>query len=821
MMTKLSKVHIHSFKSLHDRCITLTGRDLILGNSGTGKSAVIQAIAFAHHGFDPLHIIGRRAIADTLAHYGSDGELAVELEFDDGFSFTRAIRRKATGGATESIKIAGRDTRNVDAAATILAKIGSSLAPYSLAEFLSQSGEQQLRHVLEFLSGHNFTEDPRALVARGALAIKSGREDVPEINALRTLIEHDGSSAWLADFDAVLDMVSRHANAIICVQDSMRDLEDLAKEARAEQRSSTGAIQALTGQKESLLASVSGGRATLEQHRSELNGRKQQLHDELARRKTLRDGLAATRHRIDDIDTDILSLDLRQPARNATEIQQDLDAARQSLEAAIIAGQETRALIDGDLHAANSHLATALQEQDRQNSIVVSLTKELAASPHVCCDEPKINMTIAQLIAGLDGLDNTRLESTKRLDDVEVAKKLLVAECHQAHNEHVIAHDSAVAHQRELDAALAGACPHCGQAISPESPLITKLRADIATATSQTEAADRRLGALAPKLLFARNQINDERDYMDGIDERIAELTDSLAVVKRLDLIAQLASSKELCRASGEAAARCRAQLDSLQAGHASALLPVHDLTSKISSLTDEIAHARQCEANLARADQLARDRDAMRASLGSIEQLPDDQPIHAELATVRQNSSQVNDALRLFDEAAGIDKQVASAQTKLRGAELKLSVIDTVKESLRSLRRTILEQQVQQLEEAVTPIYSAVFPGWHACFSVPDGARPSLYLGVSNGTDSKHCAGLSTGELLAFLAGLQWRFARESPWRLLCLEQVTDHLESRRAIELLDIVSGHLGAETQIIATGHRHAITELPTGWNCMELS
>jgi predicted ATP-dependent endonuclease of OLD family len=76
----IKSVHIKNFRSIYDQRFDLKDLSIFIGNNGTGKTSILEAI---HYALSPYFISGK--IQHTDFYNGSDEPIVIELEFTEPF----------------------------------------------------------------------------------------------------------------------------------------------------------------------------------------------------------------------------------------------------------------------------------------------------------------------------------------------------------------------------------------------------------------------------------------------------------------------------------------------------------------------------------------------------------------------------------------------------------------------------------------------------------------------------------------------------------------------------------------------------------------
>ncbi len=119
--------------------------NLLVGPNRTGKTAHAQAIQFAVSGATDLG-----ATLEATQQLGGPGGCCVEVELDDGFSWSRLIRREPRAGAlSATVQIRGQEGLPVkDANSAILEHVGDFAPMLDIGAFLTLSADKRRDFVL-------------------------------------------------------------------------------------------------------------------------------------------------------------------------------------------------------------------------------------------------------------------------------------------------------------------------------------------------------------------------------------------------------------------------------------------------------------------------------------------------------------------------------------------------------------------------------------------------------------------------------------------------------------------------------------------------
>lgn len=161
----VEEIQLEGFKN-QTTTTGLAKLNLIVGDNGSGKSAIPLALMFAATGATPD---GRKI--DTVYEYADTDGCAVGLKLSDGFGFTRkVIANHRDAKLSQIIDITGRrDALSVSAAeAAIEAKLGCLPSMWNASEFLGLSPKAKRNELLRMFAGTStdLPVDPEAVMAR-------------------------------------------------------------------------------------------------------------------------------------------------------------------------------------------------------------------------------------------------------------------------------------------------------------------------------------------------------------------------------------------------------------------------------------------------------------------------------------------------------------------------------------------------------------------------------------------------------------------------------------------------------------------------------
>jgi len=141
----LSKIHLRNVKGITGS-FDLFPNTLIVGASGTGKSAILAGVKIALTGYTEL---GKKAGA-TMA-LASDSEMEVSVESETGDIISRLFIMKPDGNVTQTIKINGTIVKAADVASKIPQSLALPVESIHTHEFTSLSDDKQAEFIFKAL----------------------------------------------------------------------------------------------------------------------------------------------------------------------------------------------------------------------------------------------------------------------------------------------------------------------------------------------------------------------------------------------------------------------------------------------------------------------------------------------------------------------------------------------------------------------------------------------------------------------------------------------------------------------------------------------
>ncbi len=179
-MLRIKKLELGKFKGTSStdslgRCTLLTGPN------GSGKTARLAAIQF---GVEGKTAIGARP--EDSALLGQNGQCGITIELEDGFKWSRRIRRMKATTKTE-LDVAGQASKSIrDLSPIVAAKCGTFAPQFSIDAFTGLSPDKQRDFVLDLCARAQGGEvDVDALMERIRFAVL---REHPEIGATAVAI---------------------------------------------------------------------------------------------------------------------------------------------------------------------------------------------------------------------------------------------------------------------------------------------------------------------------------------------------------------------------------------------------------------------------------------------------------------------------------------------------------------------------------------------------------------------------------------------------------------------------------------------------------
>lgn len=153
----LSKIHLRNVKGITGS-FDLAPNTLIVGPSGTGKSAILTGVKIALTGYTEL---GKKAGATMALASGAEMEVSVESETGDIIS--RLFVAKADGTVTQTIKINGLVVKATDVATKMPKSLMLPIESIHTHEFTGLSDDKQAEFVFKSLGAELNQVGPEAL----------------------------------------------------------------------------------------------------------------------------------------------------------------------------------------------------------------------------------------------------------------------------------------------------------------------------------------------------------------------------------------------------------------------------------------------------------------------------------------------------------------------------------------------------------------------------------------------------------------------------------------------------------------------------------
>lgn len=163
----LSKIHLRNVKGITGS-FDLFPNTLIVGPSGTGKTAILAGVKIALTGYTEL---GKKAGATMALASGTEMEVSVESETGDILS--RLFVAKSDGTVTQTIKINGLVVKAADVASKMPKSLMLPVESIHTHEFTSLSDDKQAEFVFKALGTELNQIGPEALTNKFAFFKKT------------------------------------------------------------------------------------------------------------------------------------------------------------------------------------------------------------------------------------------------------------------------------------------------------------------------------------------------------------------------------------------------------------------------------------------------------------------------------------------------------------------------------------------------------------------------------------------------------------------------------------------------------------------------
>lgn len=176
----IQNIIIRNFKGISGK-FSLTQRVNLLGENGTGKSTILQAIEIGLTGFSSK--LGKK-VAAILA-YASDKVMEISVESDTGDILTRRLEKKGANGS-QTIYLNGVETKEKDL--VIPSSLAFPVEAIHPGEFLALSGDKRAEWLFKSLgtsAGMFQAEEYPVLNLKGAIKYEDLQEKLAAVLKLK------------------------------------------------------------------------------------------------------------------------------------------------------------------------------------------------------------------------------------------------------------------------------------------------------------------------------------------------------------------------------------------------------------------------------------------------------------------------------------------------------------------------------------------------------------------------------------------------------------------------------------------------------------
>ncbi|MBU3205178.1 hypothetical protein [Clostridium algidicarnis] len=304
----------------------LTGKDILIGSNGVGKTTRLQALAIALQGYVP----GQGKKSEETFKLSNSDSMAIGLNTDD-FSFTREFKKKVTkskdGSTKESISQSLNvspskgETKITEKEARILSELGSFSAMLDFNEFLTLSDSKR-REFIYNLAGFNSEEWTKEKVKRYLLnSLLTAKLEVnnPEQYELMELIITD----VLKEYPKKYDITSGLQSMIDWTKTKLSYWND-------EKKRSTAAVQKLGELKNQLSdtdRNLKVNKEEIEKLQSELVKVEKQISEDTQKKKNIDAKLV----KIEQLKKSVADEELKRCSINATETESKIKELKEKI----------------------------------------------------------------------------------------------------------------------------------------------------------------------------------------------------------------------------------------------------------------------------------------------------------------------------------------------------------------------------------------------------------------------------------------------------------------------------------------------------------
>lgn len=325
MSKKLTEIIMRNIKG-QDSVQQLTGKDIICGPNGVGKTTRLQALGISLLGYVPGQ--GKKA-EETFKHSNSD-TMEVGLRTED-FSFTREFKKKSTRNKDGSTKVSIQQSLNVSPSkgeskiaekeARILAELGNFPVMLDFNEFLNLSDSKR-REFIYNLAGFKSEEWTKAKV-KGYLEEKLLTMDLEVNNPEQFEIMKELISEVLKEYPENYDVSTGLQSMIDWAKVKLSYWND-------EKKKSVGAVKKLAELKNQLTETdrnLKTNKVELERLQSELIKAEKQISEDTQKKKNIDLRL----NKIEQLKKEIEVENNKQNTLNTAELETSLKAEKAKL----------------------------------------------------------------------------------------------------------------------------------------------------------------------------------------------------------------------------------------------------------------------------------------------------------------------------------------------------------------------------------------------------------------------------------------------------------------------------------------------------------
>ena len=654
---KVTNVKLHNFLSHEKSDLDFDPRiNVIIGENGSGKSSILEAIYFALYG-EPL----RDSIASLIRRIGPRmaTSMSVRLEFELGgrkYSVTREVGLERGSAKTRIAKLTDETVKRILAEGPraiegeLVRLIGIDAKTFRYSVFVPQG---EIGRILEERAGER----------RRLFMELIGISELDRLHDLLMDLEKDlrSRSREIGHYKGMLDKTKKNI--------AEKEKERIEKQERLEE---------VSKEHEALLEALGKLRPRLERAKTA----KTRLEEKEARLAEISKNLEEKEARLEDLSAKLGALPrLEEEVRAAEGVEKKVELVREILEL-----EERISSLRGDRRR-SEELKEREEKLERWISEHAGVEQDLDSAKRELYDTRAMRKQKETKVAELES-EISRIEAELRalpkgdLEQVSAELERLRAELDAAMEER----GAKVGRRRMLEEELrllgsaSGVCPTCGRPLSEEKrrELMEAKTGELERIESELELLERRIGELQAKL-------RELEDLREGLKRR-AELEDRLHELK-YELKSQ------------------RAELEGLRISEDSLIKKIEELEREV-----RILRSRKEELNEIRGELKALERKMEGLDLGALEKRKDEiiaEYIKAfgEIPVISQeNLEELEERARELSEK----RQFLAELKALKGQheELKATIAELRKEEKR-LKREIekLREETEGLEELETRV--------------------------------------------------------------------------------------------------------------------